>query len=86
MILFRRGLRAWSGEKACLCWDVLGYGKWVLWQDQIEAVGRQVGRLSAAQLWHRFRGRIAEKVRADGMVRGWGWVQEKCGGLEKVIC
>lgn len=77
MVLYRRGLDSLTREKAVLVWDILGYGKGILWLDRMEMVSR---------LWHRFRGRVAEKVRVDGTIRGRGWEQEKWGSLEKEFC
>ncbi|KAJ8335392.1 hypothetical protein SKAU_G00387340 [Synaphobranchus kaupii] len=57
-----------SGGEPGIVWDVLGYGKWALWEDRMAVVGMQVRVLTATQLYHRFCGRVAERVRMDRKV------------------
>ncbi|KAJ8409412.1 hypothetical protein AAFF_G00228130 [Aldrovandia affinis] len=40
-VVFRRGLRVVPTVSAGVLWDVLGYAKWVLWEDRMSAVGRR---------------------------------------------
>ncbi|KAJ8358977.1 hypothetical protein SKAU_G00155020 [Synaphobranchus kaupii] len=83
--LYQKRLGVLGTVSSGVLWDVLGYSKWVLWEDRIEVVGRRERILTPSQLYYRFRGRVAERVKVDGAVRGHDWVQNRWGGLARVF-
>lgn len=84
-VLFRKGLGVLGSVSQGVLWDVIGYAKWVLWEDRMAVVGVRVGVLTPCQLFHRFRGRVAEKIRVDRAVQGRDWVKGHWGGMEKIF-
>ncbi|KAJ8416196.1 hypothetical protein AAFF_G00382180 [Aldrovandia affinis] len=40
-VVYRRGLGVVPAVSAGVLWDILGYAKWVLWEDRMSAVGRR---------------------------------------------
>ena len=66
-------------------WDNLGYAKLALWEDRVEVVGRRVRVKTPSQVFRKFRSRVAERVRVDGVVHGRVWVGRKWGGLDSLF-
>ena len=84
-VLYKKGVGGLGTVARGVVWEVLGYAKWVLWEDRMAIVRMRLRVLTPNQLFHRFSGRVAERIRGDGVARGWDWVREYWGGLEKLF-
>ncbi|KAJ8361845.1 hypothetical protein AAFF_G00417320 [Aldrovandia affinis] len=69
-VVYRRGLGFLPSVTSGVLWDLLGYAKLVLWEARTAVVGRRVRIMDPAQVYHRFRGRVAGRIRMDRVVHG----------------
>ncbi|KAJ8361844.1 hypothetical protein AAFF_G00417310 [Aldrovandia affinis] len=84
-VVYRRGLGFLPSVTSGVLWDLLGYAKLVLWEARTAVVGRRVRIMDPAQVYHRFRGRVAGRIRMDRVVHGREWELKRWGFLALIF-